>query len=162
MASEDLLNKLNNQIKRQFKNAVCGSGKAPSTIMLIGEAPNLEEVKQSKPFVGKAGKFLWTELEKIGLKRPQIYVTNAIKYQIDRPSAKHIDLCLPYLEQEIQIIKPKTIIALGKTALKALKKTKVSGIKIIASPHPSAAMRFPKQKTLFKLGLKLIKGIKNA
>lgn len=99
---------------------VFGEGSPDSEIMFIGEAPGKNEDEQGKPFVGAAGKFLNEMLEKIGLLRANVYITNIVKYRPPDnrdPLPKEKAAFLPYLRRQIEIIKPKLIITLGRHSM---------------------------------------------
>lgn len=115
----------------QTKTLVFGEGRENSEIMLIGEAPGLQESLMEKPFVGRAGKNLDFFLEKTGFAREDMYITNTVKFRpvrvskagntINRaPNREEIALFLPWLIKEIDIINPKCAVTLGNTALQAL------------------------------------------
>lgn len=137
---------------------IFGSGPKNAKVVLIGEAPGAEEEKQGKPFVGRAGKFLTKELEKFGLKKDEFYITNLVKKRCIGPPKKHeVKKAIPELINEIKKIKPKVIVLLGKTSIENVPKNLAQIY--IEIPHPSAAMRFPKQKEKFEIGLKLLKNL---
>ncbi len=110
---------------------VLGYGNENAEIMLIGEAPGKDEVLKKQPFVGKAGRNLDEFLEYTGIKREELFITNTVKmrpYKISAqgrrsnrpPNAKERELCIELLHEEIADIKPKIVVSLGNTALKAL------------------------------------------
>jgi uracil-DNA glycosylase family protein len=144
--------------------AVAGEGPATARIMLVGEQPGDEEDLRGRPFVGPAGQILDRCLEAAGLKRGEIFVTNAVKHfkwaprgkrrLHQKPNTGEIRACNIWLELEIDRIKPHVILALGATGLRALlRKTMTidaarrqslqhaSGVTVIASYHPSAILR---------------------
>jgi len=141
-----LISELNQEIKlaseREFANrkVVFGEGKINGDIMLIGEAPGGEEDKQGRPFVGSAGKNLNQFLNVLGLKREDIYISNVVKIRpfklspktgkpINRPpDSDELNLFIPYLKKEIDIINPKIIVTLGNTALRAVLDDKSASI----------------------------------
>lgn len=102
---------------------VIGEGDHFAKIMFIGEAPGQNEAKKGRPFCGASGKFLDTMIESIGLERKDVYITNLVK---DRPPENRdpapveIDLYSPFLNRQIEIIKPKVVIALGRHSMKYL------------------------------------------
>lgn len=105
--------------KERVKNgfySVPGEGNFQTEILFIGEAPGLNEAKTGRPFCGAAGKILDELLESVGIKREEIYITNILK---DRPPGnrdpqkEEIEACSPYLDQQIEIIKPRLICTLG-------------------------------------------------
>ena len=114
------------------KKIVFGEGAAAPVLMMIGEAPGGDEEKQGRPFVGKAGKNLSAFLEKVGLEREEIYISNVVKLRptkespktgraVNRPpSGEEIEFFLPFLLEEINIVAPKIIVTLGNVPLKAV------------------------------------------
>ena len=114
------------------KKIVFGEGKQNAKICIIGEASSEDEEKEGKPFVGKAGKNLSFFLEKTGLKREDVYLTNVVKFRpanvssktgslINRaPKKSEIDFFLPYLIKELEIVQPDIIVTLGNVHLKAI------------------------------------------
>lgn len=110
----------NCKLKTEATQPVFGDGNPKSSIVFIGEAPGKEEDIQGKPFVGRSGKFLAEMLETIKMKREDIYITNAVKYRPPDnrdPEPDEISACLPWLMEELNFIKPKIIIFLGRHAL---------------------------------------------
>ena len=98
------------------KNAVPGEGNPESPVMFIGEAPGQSEDIKGKPFVGAAGKFLETLLSEIGLSRNDVFICNIVKCRPPRnrePMPNEIQTCTPYLDRQINIIKPKFVVTLG-------------------------------------------------
>lgn len=137
---------------------VFSSGNPESKIMLIGEAPGHEEEKALRPFVGPAGKKLDQILEAMGLKRDETYVTNIVKFRPAtarqttnnrKPSTEEVAAFIPVIREEIRIVKPQCIVALGATALEALLGTdstvasargswhECDGIPVRVTYHPS-------------------------
>ena len=116
---------------------VLGDGNCDSDIVLIGEAPGKDEVKQQKPFVGSAGKILQDFLDRSGITRQDIYITNVVKYRlcrinektnkkVNRPAKKEdLENCRPYLMRELLVLSPKIIVPLGNVPLNALVNTTV-------------------------------------
>jgi len=98
-------------------NPVPGEGNVDSSIILIGEAPGYWEDRKGRPFVGAAGKVLDGVLEKIGIKRREIFITNILKCRPPRnrdPRSEEIRACTPFLDRQLKIIKPKFIVTLGR------------------------------------------------
>jgi uracil-DNA glycosylase len=146
---------------------VFGEGPRAADVMLVGEQPGDQEDRQGHPFVGPAGKLLDTGLEQAGINRKRVYVTNSVKHfkfvVIERgrrlhkkPSAGEIRACNPWLQEEIRVVKPRVIVALGATAAQALlgKQFRVTQQRgkplpsefaeaIVATVHPSAVLRAP-------------------
>jgi uracil-DNA glycosylase family protein len=109
---------------------VFGEGLVRSRLILVGETPGNDEDLQGKPFVGPAGRLLDRALEQAGIDRSDAYVTNVVKHfkweprgrrRLHKtPSQREIDACLPWLDAEIERIKPRILVAMGATAAKAL------------------------------------------
>lgn len=100
--------------------AVPGDGNPHADILFIGEAPGKNEDEQGKPFVGAAGKFLSEMLASIGMQREDVYITNIVKYRPPNnrdPEPDEIADCMPWLHEQIALIKPKIIVTLGRHAL---------------------------------------------
>ncbi|MFQ3573618.1 MAG: uracil-DNA glycosylase [Thermodesulfovibrionales bacterium] len=104
-------------------NIVFGEGNEHSEIMFIGEGPGADEDKQGRPFVGKAGQLLTSLIQKLGLSREDVYIANIVKCRPPNnrdPEPDEISACYPYLKQQIAVIKPKVIMALGKVSTHTL------------------------------------------
>jgi len=140
---------------------VIGSGDEQADWMFIGEAPGAEEDASGEPFVGHAGRLLDNMLMAIKLKRSETYIANVIKCRPEddrQPHVGEIAACLPYLRRQIELIKPKLIVALGKTAASALLGTDATiaslrgtvheykGIPLIVTFHPAYLLRSPMEK----------------
>jgi uracil-DNA glycosylase len=118
------------RLYRSATQTVFGEGSAKAEIMLIGEQPGDREDLAGKPFVGPAGNLLDRALEEAGIDRKKVYVTNAVKHfkwtprgkrRIHKkPAADEIAACRPWLEAEIQVVKPQVIVCLGATAAQAM------------------------------------------
>jgi DNA polymerase len=110
--------------------AVCGEGPAAAALMLVGEQPGDQEDLAGMPFVGPAGKILDAALEEAGIDRSKVYVTNAVKHFKNEPRGKRrlhkrpnvyeIDRCKWWLSFELEIVKPKLVVALGATAVRGV------------------------------------------
>jgi len=143
---------------------VFGEGKAKAAVMLVGEQPGDQEDKQGRPFVGPAGRVLDEGLERAGIDRGAVYVTNAVKHfkweargkrRIHaKPSWSEQLACRPWLEAELAVVKPTVLVCLGATAAQSLlgKQFRVtkergrwleSGLaeRVTATIHPSAILR---------------------
>ena len=158
---------------------VFGEGPENAKIMLIGLAPGYHENLEGRPFVGAAGKLLNKLLNLAGIKREEVYITNVIKCYLPNniASEEEIKACAPYLDKQIELIKPKILILLGKVAveyifnkfdLKIAPMKKLHGkifkistlfnqLKIIPMYHPAAALRNPGLKNLVENDWKKIK-----
>jgi DNA polymerase len=108
---------------------VFGVGNPDADLMFVGEAPGADEDAQGEPFVGRAGQLLTKIIETMGLKRSDIYIANILKCRPDMPRGSsgnrpptpdEMQTCLPYLLEQIDIIQPKVLIALGATAVQGL------------------------------------------
>ncbi|MHC4094696.1 MAG: uracil-DNA glycosylase [Planctomycetota bacterium] len=110
-------------------NAVPGEGDPNARIMFVGEAPGADEDAQGRPFVGRAGKLLDKIITACGLKRSDVFIGNILKCRPPEnrdPTAEEIISCLPYLQRQIEIIKPEIIVALGAHAARTLLNTNKS------------------------------------
>ncbi|MEY5131935.1 MAG: hypothetical protein RL734_2002 [Bacteroidota bacterium] len=140
---------------------VFGSGNPNADILIIGEAPGADEDSQGLPFVGAAGKLLTKILEAIELSRDEVYIANIIKCRPPenrRPEKDEIAQCEPYLQKQIELIKPAFILALGLTAVNTLfkknhqmqdirgKVMNYHGVSLLATYHPAALLRNPNWK----------------
>lgn len=102
---------------------VFGDGNADADIVFIGEAPGKNEDEQGLPFVGAAGRFLNEMLEAAGLKRSEVYITNIVKYRPPGNRDPYPDekaAFLPFLKKQLQIIKPKVVVTLGRHSMEVL------------------------------------------
>jgi DNA polymerase len=152
-----------------YKNAtqaVFGEGKRTAHAMLVGEQPGDQEDLAGRPFVGPAGKLLDTALEVAGIPRDDVYVTNAVKHfkwtprgklrLHGKPTSREMAACRPWLEAELEVIKPKCLVLLGATAAQSLlgasfRITRQRGERLetqwaqwtLATWHPSAVLRAP-------------------
>lgn len=156
-------------------NVVFGSGNPKSKILFIGEAPGKKEDETGMPFVGSSGRILDKMLESINLKREDVYITNICKCHPPEnrdPLPEEIQACFPWLEKQIEIIKPEIIVTLGKFALNSfLPNAKISEVhgeiitieiprigkqKLFPLHHPAAARINKKTRALFEEDFKKI------
>ena len=150
--------KLHAQGRRQI---VFGVGNAEADLMFVGEAPGADEDAQGIPFVGRAGQLLTKIIEAIDLKREDVYIANVIKCRPPgnrNPEQDEVDTCEPFLFQQVDIIKPKVIVALGTFAARALLRTldpisrlrgriyDYRGARLIPTFHPAYLLRNPASK----------------
>jgi DNA polymerase len=108
------------ELRKTATQPVPGHGNPEAKIVFIGEAPGKSEDEQGIPFVGAAGKFLAEMLEKIGLKRKEIYITNIVKYRPPNnrdPLPEEKDACREWLHEELNFIKPKLVVFLGRHSM---------------------------------------------
>ncbi len=113
-------------LSKTRKHSVFGKGNIRAEIMFIGEAPGFWEDEKGEPFCGRAGKILDKLLEIAGLKREEVFITNLVKCRPPenrKPTLKEILACAPFLEKQIEIIKPKIISPLGFLAIKFVLKS---------------------------------------
>jgi uracil-DNA glycosylase family 4 len=162
------------------KNSVPGEGPAKSEIMFIGEGPGFYENEQGRPFVGNAGKFLDELLQKSGLRREEVFITNVVKCRPPAnrdPMPDELLACGTYLDRQIEAIDPCLVVTLGRFSMaRFLPTAKISevhgqsswvkGRLIVAMYHPAAALHQPNLKsTLEKDFMRLpeyIQVVKNA
>lgn len=146
------------------KNIVFGTGNADARIMFIGEAPGKDEDIQGLPFVGEAGMLLTKLIEKMGLKRDEVYIANIIKCRppMNRdPEEAEVLSCRVFLDKQIEVIAPEFIITLGRIALMTLtnnRKIRITaargnffeykGVPVMPTFHPAYLLRNPKDKWL--------------
>lgn len=141
--------------------AVPGIGPADASIMLVGEAPGRQEDLQGEPFVGPAGRFLDALLDRAGLRRSDVYITNVVKSRPflgpppgrnRAPRPEEIAACRSWLEDQLRIIRPQIVVAMGRVALEAfLPGAKISAVHgravrqgdrmILPLYHPAVAVR---------------------
>jgi uracil-DNA glycosylase len=153
------------EVCEQATNLVPGEGSHTADVMLIGEAPGASEDKQGRPFVGRAGKLLDSLLEEAGLTREDVYITNVVKARPPGnrdPRANEVAHHMPWLEQQLALIRPRVVIPLGRHALAHFapdeKISEVHGRLIVEGDrrlvpwlHPAAALhRQDLRETLFQ------------
>jgi uracil-DNA glycosylase family 4 len=111
------------------KNVVFGVGNIDAQLMFVGEAPGADEDAQGEPFVGRAGELLTRIIQAMGLQRGDVYIANILKCRPDtpgqsagnrKPTPDEMTTCIPYLHEQIDLIRPRVIVALGATALEGL------------------------------------------
>ncbi len=152
-------------------NVVFGTGNPEAKLMFIGEGPGHDEDLQGLPFVGRAGGLLTKIIEAMGLKRKDVYIANIVKCRPPgnrNPLPTEMLACEEYLVKQIDIIKPRIICALGKTAAQALLKTptpisrlrgnfaEYHGIKVMPTYHPAYLLRNPGEKAVVWKDVQLI------
>lgn len=140
---------------------VFGVGNPNADVMLIGEAPGADEDRQGEPFVGRAGQLLNKILEAVNLKREEVYICNILKCRPPGnrdPQPLEVEQCEPYLHKQIELVKPKIIVALGRIAGQTLLRTGDAlgslrsqvhdylGVPMIIVYHPAALLRNPNFK----------------
>lgn len=108
---------------RTRTRTVFGSGPPQPRLMLVGEAPGSQEDREGLPFVGAAGKLLTSLLLSAGLRREEVYITNVVKCRPPgnrTPLPEETDACRPYLEEQVRILEPRLVVALGRVAASVL------------------------------------------
>jgi len=139
------------------KQAVLGVGDPDADWLFVGEGPGAEEDQRGEPFVGQAGKLLDSMLASIGLKRgSDVYIANAVKCRPPEnrtPAPEESAACRPYLERQIELLRPKLIVALGRPAAQTLLQAEVkiaaargrlhhyNGIPLVVTYHPAYLLR---------------------
>src|SRR6266571_2964349 len=149
---------------KEATQTVFGDGAGRAMLMLIGEQPGDREDVEGKPFVGPAGRILDEGLEATGIERSRVYITNAVKHfrftrrgkrrLHEKPNAGQIRACRPWLDGEIEAVRPRIIVLLGATAAQAVMGPafRVSkqrggvlnspvGVPVVATVHPSSILR---------------------
>lgn len=182
---EEILNCTKCKLHTYRRRAVPGEGNRNSILVFIGEAPGEKEDEQGRPFVGPAGRLLTELIESTGYRREDFYITNIVKCRPPGnrdPEDDEISACLPYLVKQLELIKPKIVVCLGRHSartifkLAGLKWTCMSvqhgkiysarlfnfNVKIIPTYHPAAALYNPQLKSSleedFKKSIKLVLG----
>lgn len=145
---------------------VFGEGAEHAVMMLVGEQPGDQEDLQGKPFVGPAGRLLDNALEAAGIDRRRVYVTNAVKHfrwtqrgkrrLHEKPNAGQVRACRPWLEAEVEVVRPRMMVLMGATAAQSVMgpSFRVSkqrgevmpsplGVPVLATVHPSSILRAP-------------------
>ena len=147
---------------RSRTQVVFGVGNPEAELMFVGEAPGEDEDEQGEPFVGKAGQLLTKIIETMGLSRDKVYIANVLKCRPDmppgvsgnrKPKLEEMQTCLPYLREQINIIQPRALVALGATALEGLTSENIpvgkvrgkwrdfQGIPLMVTYHPAYLLR---------------------
>lgn len=142
-------------------NTVPGEGADDARLMVVGEGPGRTEDETGRPFVGQAGELLTKILAAIQLPREQVYICNIVKCRPPEnrvPQFDEISSCLPYLWRQIELVRPKVILAMGGTAAQSLLDAKQAlgamrnrvhrfrGIPVVVTYHPAALLRNPNWK----------------
>jgi len=142
-------------------NLVFGVGNPDAELMFVGEGPGADEDAQGEPFVGRAGQLLNNMINAMGLRREDVYIANVVKCRPPgnrTPEKDECDICSPFLLRQIEVIKPKVIVALGAVAAKNLLAVNDSmanlrgrwydfrGARLAVTYHPAYLLRDPRQK----------------
>lgn len=151
------------ELSKQRTQTVFGVGNRDADLMVIGEAPGADEDAQGEPFVGRAGQLLNQMLLAVGLKREQVYIANIVKCRPPNnrdPRPEEAAACEAYLKQQIALIRPKVILAVGRVAAQNLLKTEQKvgsmrgqgftfgeqNIPVVVTYHPAYLLRSPSEK----------------
>jgi DNA polymerase len=156
------------------RQVVFGVGNPDADLMFVGEAPGADEDIQGIPFVGRAGQLLTKMIQAIQLERDQVYIANVIKCRPPgnrNPEPDEVAQCEPFLFKQIEIIKPKVIVALGKFAAQTLLRTldpisrlrgrvfEYRGAKLIPTFHPAYLLRNPSSKREVWEDMKVVRSL---
>lgn len=144
------------------KTVVVGEGNPKAELVFVGEGPGEQEDAQGRPFVGKAGQLLDRMIQAMGLSREQVYICNVVKCHPPSnrdPEADEIEACAPFLARQLDVIRPKVVVALGKFAAQTLLQTDApisqlrgnffpyrNGAKLMPTFHPAHLLRNPECK----------------
>ncbi len=151
------------RLHKERRNIVFGSGNPHAVLVFVGEGPGREEDIQGLPFVGAAGEMLTRIIERVlGLRREDVYIANVVKCRPPKnrtPYPDEIATCLPFLEKQLEVIRPKIIVALGSVAAQSLIGTKegITSLRgrfhyyrgdtvIMPTYHPAYLLRNPGKK----------------
>ncbi len=141
--------------------AVCGSGDTRADWLIVGEAPGADEDRQGEPFVGRAGQLLNEMLRAIGLRREQVFIANVLKCRPPNnrdPQPAEIAQCQPYLQRQIELLRPKVILVVGRIAAQTLLQVdkplgqlrgqayEYGGVPVVVTYHPAYLLRTSSQK----------------
>jgi uracil-DNA glycosylase family 4 len=151
-------------------HAVPGEGAEDAEIMFIGEGPGFHEDRQGRPFVGAAGKYLEELLAMIGLSREQVYIANVVKCRPPGnrdPQPEEIEACRPYLDKQIELIRPHLIVTLGRFSMQRYfpgasisrihgQPKRVGSVIYYPMFHPAAALHQPRWRNLVEEDIKKI------
>jgi uracil-DNA glycosylase family 4 len=143
------------------KTIVLGEGNPKAELVFVGEGPGEQEDIQGRPFVGKAGQLLDKMIEAMGLSREQVFIANVVKCRPPgnrNPEPDEIASCSPFLHRQLDLIRPKVIVALGKFAAQTLLQTEqriselrgnffeYRGVRLMPTFHPAFLLRNPESK----------------
>jgi len=154
---------------------VFGVGAREARLMVVGEAPGAEEDRQGEPFVGRAGQLLNSILRAAGFGREQVFIANILKCRPPSnrdPLPDEVGECLPYLERQIELVRPALLLCVGRIAAQNLLRTDVtigrlrgrihrlpSGLPVVVTYHPAYLLRSPGEKRKVWEDLKLALGV---
>jgi DNA polymerase len=149
-------------LARTRTQSVFGVGNVEAEVLFVGEAPGADEDRQGEPFVGRAGELLTRIIQAMGYARDEVFIANVLKCRPDmpegstgnrKPKTSEMETCLPYLREQIEVIRPKVLVALGATAMEGLTGSvepmaklrgrwhEFHGIPLMATYHPAYLLR---------------------
>ena len=151
------------ELSKTRTQTVFGVGDRAAQWMVIGEAPGADEDREGEPFVGRAGQLLTSMLKAMGLKREQVFIANLLKCRPPGnrdPHAEEVARCMPYLQQQIELVNPRLILCVGRIAAQSLLKTdtpigklrgqlhRLPGTErpVVVTYHPAYLLRSPGEK----------------
>lgn len=155
------------------KSLVPGEGRLDSSVMIVGQAPGADEDKQKRPFVGRSGRLLDEMIKKVNMNRHKMYITSVVQFFPPKnrlPERGEVRLCLPFLMEQISVVKPKCVILLGNLSSSVLvgisgvetyhgKVVEKDGINYMITLHPAAVLRFPPKSEMMLSDFKKFKKI---
>lgn len=148
-------------LHRGRTNFVFGAGDPHADIMFVGEGPGAEEDRQGLPFVGRSGQLLTKIIASIGFTREEVFIANVVKCRPPGnrdPKPEEIETCVPYLREQVRMIRPKVIVTLGRfsayffhgreSSMRELRQLtgEFEGVKVVSTYHPAALLRNPNYK----------------
>src|SRR5947207_12243001 len=149
------------RLSKTRRQVVYGVGNPHADLMFVGEAPGRDEDIQGKPFVGRAGQLLTDIIKAMKLTRDDVYIANVIKCRPPEnrnPEPDELDACRPFIRRQVELIKPKVIVTLGRFALQSLMEKSLAitaargtwmdynGVKVMPTYHPAYLLRNPAAK----------------
>ena len=158
------------ELSQSRTNAVPGEGPENAEVMFIGEAPGFHEDRQGRPFVGAAGQYLDELLGMMGMDRNKVYITNVVKCRPPQnrdPLPNEMEACRPYLDRQIELIKPKVIITISRFAMMRWfpdkkiseihgKPKRFGNLVVVPMFHPAAALHQPSLKATLEADFKRV------
>lgn len=159
---------LSYELAKTATHCVPGEGSADADILFIGEAPGRDEDASGRPFVGRSGQLLRTNIRRVGYKEEEVFIANVVKHRPPEnrdPTPEEIAHCAPYLDEQIRIIEPKLIVTVGRFSMgKFFPDQKISAIRgrvfkikwqgntfyVYPLYHPAAALRSTAMKQAFE------------
>ncbi|MBM5811455.1 MAG: uracil-DNA glycosylase [Gammaproteobacteria bacterium] len=162
-------------LHRTRTHTVFGTGDRQARLLVVGEAPGAEEDRQGEPFVGRAGQLLNSMLRAAGFARAEVYIANVLKCRPPDnrdPNSEEAALCLPYLRRQIELVRPRVLLCVGRIAAQRLlgvetplarlrgQVHELGGVPVVVTYHPAYLLRSPTEKrkawTDLQLALRLL------